>query len=86
VTDWKETLPIPLSTSDNTEIKEITIRGNKGILIVEKSGPYFVALGWSENGVMYNLTLWPNPAGDKQDFVAKEEAINTLIQIANSMR
>lgn len=86
VTDWKETLPIPIGTSDNTEIKEITIRGNKGILIVEKSGPYFVALGWSENGVMYNLTLWPNPAGDKQDFVAKEEAINTLIQIANSMR
>ncbi|UZQ82658.1 DUF2275 domain-containing protein [Thermoanaerobacter sp. RKWS2] len=86
VTDWKETFPVPLSTSDNTEIKEITIRGNKGILFVEKSGPHFVALGWSENGVMYNLTLWPNPAGDKQDFVAKEEAINTLIQIANSMR
>ncbi|HHW58262.1 MAG TPA: DUF2275 domain-containing protein [Clostridia bacterium] len=86
VTDWKETLPIPMGTSDNTEIKEITIRGNKGILFVEKSGPHFVALGWTENGVLYNLTLWPNPAGDKQDFVAKEEAINTLIQIANSMR
>ncbi|AIS53272.1 anti-sigma factor [Thermoanaerobacter kivui] len=86
VTDWKETLPVPLSTDNNTEIKEISVRGNKGILIVEKSGPHFVALGWIENGVMYNLTLWPNPAEDKQDFITKEEAINTLIQIANSMR
>ena len=86
VTDWKETLPIPMGTSDNTEIKEITIRGNKGILIVEKSGPYFVTLGWIENGVMYNLTIWPNPTGDKQNSLVKEEAINTLMQIANSMR
>lgn len=86
VTDWKETLPIPMSMDNNTEIKEITIRGNKGILFVEKSGPYFVTLGWIENGVMYNLTIWPNPTGDKQNSLVKEEAINTLMQIANSMR
>ncbi|MGB9780836.1 DUF2275 domain-containing protein [Caldanaerobacter sp.] len=86
VTDWKETLPIPMPMDNNTEIKEITLRGNKGILIVEKSGPYFVTLGWTENGVMYNLTIWPNPTGDKQNSLLKEEAINTLIQIANSMR
>ncbi|MGI1692034.1 DUF2275 domain-containing protein [Thermoanaerobacter uzonensis] len=86
VTDWKETLPIPMPMDNNTEIKEITIRGNKGILIVEKSGPYFVTLGWIENGVMYNLTIWPNPTGDKQNSLVKEEAINTLMQIANSMR
>ncbi|KHO61901.1 anti-sigma factor [Thermoanaerobacter sp. YS13] len=86
VTDWKETLPIPMPMENNTETKEITIRGNKGILIVEKSGPYFVTLGWTENGVMYNLTIWPNPTGDNKNSLTKEEAINTLMQIANSMR
>ncbi|MDI6603989.1 MAG: DUF2275 domain-containing protein [Thermoanaerobacteraceae bacterium] len=86
VTDWKETLPVPMHMENNTKTKEITIRGNKGILIVEKSGPYFVTLGWTENGVMYNLTIWPNPTGDNKNSLTKEEAINTLMQIANSMR
>jgi hypothetical protein len=86
VTDWKETLPVPAPMEPNVETKEITIRGNKGILMVEKSGPYFATLGWTENGVMYNLTIWPNPVGDNKNSLTKEEVINTLVQIANSMR
>ncbi|HHS48383.1 MAG TPA: DUF2275 domain-containing protein, partial [Desulfurella acetivorans] len=86
VTDWKETLPIPMVMDKNTETKEITLRGNKGILVVEKSGPYFVTLGWTENEALYNLTIWPNPTGDNKNSITKEEAINTLLKIANSMR
>ncbi|ADD03297.1 Putative zinc-finger [Thermoanaerobacter thermohydrosulfuricus] len=89
VTDWKETLPIPMDESTN--VKEINIRGNTAIILTNKYSPNMASIAWNENGVMYSLSIYGpyEPSTDKQtinDELITQQNINTLIQIANSMR
>ncbi|MBE3593331.1 MAG: DUF2275 domain-containing protein [Thermoanaerobacter sp.] len=89
VTDWKETLPIP--SDESTNVKEINIRGNTAIILTNKYSPNMASIVWNENGVMYSLSInGPyETSTDKQtinDELITQQNINTLIQIANSMR
>lgn len=76
IKDWKNTLPIPVSNKDN--VKEVSINGNKGVLVsrnFEGSNALKVYsnLVFSDNGIMYVMS------GNN---VPPEE----LIKIAESMR
>ncbi|HHY79503.1 MAG TPA: DUF2275 domain-containing protein [Thermoanaerobacter sp.] len=88
--NWKETMPLPMMTSD-VNIKEVDIRGNKGILAASKGLSDYVHLLWTEDGILYELNIYreykdgtpvtPTNAPE----ITKENA-NILLQIANSMR
>ncbi|ABY93963.1 MULTISPECIES: DUF2275 domain-containing protein [Thermoanaerobacter] len=85
VNNWKETLPIPITEAQS--VQEINIRGNKAFLITSKYSPDTVTLAWNENGVMYALSMFGTSSSpEKTDPQIRDVNINTLIQIANSMR
>lgn len=59
IKDWKNTLPLPVD--DKTAIKEVTINGNKGVLISNQYGRkaepiYNTTLVWSDGKYMYQIS------------------------------
>ncbi|MGB9678941.1 MAG: DUF2275 domain-containing protein [Thermoanaerobacteraceae bacterium] len=90
--NWKETMPLPLPmmTSD-FNIKEVDIRGNKGILMTNKGFADYVHLLWAEDGIIYELNIYreykdgtPFTPNNAPEIIKENE--NMLFQIANSMR
>ncbi|WP_244262746.1 hypothetical protein [Thermoanaerobacter siderophilus] len=76
---------------ESKNVKEINIRGNTAIILTNKYSPNMASIAWNENGVMYSLSIYGSyePSTDKQtinDELITQQNINTLIQIANSMR
>jgi len=88
--NWKETMPVPMMTSD-FNIKEVEIRGNKGILMTNKVFADYVHLLWPEGGIFYELSIYREykdgtPVTPTNAPEITKENENILFQIANSMR